>query len=75
MPSALKNVVYQQFGQEANLSFHIYAYVLDTLLIRYIDPPRHNFENCLIPCFVPYSCLGRPLAAWLAQVAVRDKTR
>ena len=36
---------------------------------RYIDLSRHNFENCLPPRFVSQSCLGRPLAAWLAKGA------
>ena len=34
---------------------------------RYIDPSRHNFENCLPPQFVSQSCLGWPLAAWAAK--------
>ena len=27
-------------------------------ILRYIDPSRHNFEKCLLPCFVPQSCLS-----------------
>ena len=49
--------------------------LISTDVYYHIDPPRHNFENCLLPCFVPESCFGRPLAAWPTQVAVRDKTR
>ena len=39
---------------------------------RYIDPSRHNFENCLPPQFVSQSCLGQLLAARLAKGALRD---
>ena len=42
---------------------------------RYIDPSnRHNFENCLLPWYTNQSCLGWPLAAWLAQTALREKS-
>ena len=42
---------------------------------RYIDPSnRHNFENCLLPWYSHQSCLGWPLAAWLAQAALREKS-
>ena len=50
-------------------------YVLLTLNIyRYIDPSRHNFENCLLPWCSPQRCLGKPLAARLAQVVLRGKS-
>ena len=41
---------------------------------RYIDPSRHDIENCLPPQFVSQSCLGRPLAARPAKGALRDKS-
>ena len=41
----------------------IYRYVLIThIRYRYIDPSLHNFENCLLLCFVLYICLSQPLA-------------
>ena len=46
----------------------------DHITYRYIDPSRHNFENCLPPQFVSQSCLGRLLAAWPAKGAMRDKS-
>ena len=37
---------------------------------RYIDASQHNFENCLLPCFVPQSCLSWPRGAngWPKQL-------
>ena len=32
--------------------------------IRYIDPSRHNFEKCLLPCFVPQSGLSSQKKTW-----------
>ena len=43
------------------------------IIYRYIDPSRHNFEICLLPLFLPLSCFGWPLAARLAQTALRGK--
>ena len=41
----------------------------------YIDPSNlHNFENYLLPWYSHQSCLGWPLAAWLAQAALREKS-
>ena len=47
--------------------FNIYTYS------SCIQSSRHNFENCLLPCFVPYSYLGHPSSQWRAHAAVRDK--
>ena len=42
--------------------------------IRYIDPARHDYDNCLLPWFSTQSCLGRPLAARPAQEALCGKS-
>ena len=41
---------------------------------RYIDPSRHNFENCLLPWFSPQSCLSWPSSQWPAQAALMEKS-
>ena len=40
----------------------------------YIDPPHHNLENCLLPCFVPQSCMNQASSQWPHQAVVREKT-
>ena len=52
-----------------------FRYIIITLMIQVHWLVEHLFWNCLLPCFVPYSYLGRPSSQWQVQLAVRDKTR